>query len=95
MGQVPLYAVNQQLVLSTFKAFDLGGSISIHAFGAYYGLAASLMLSRYALMLMLYHQLQARALCNPHTCLQPPCTAFHRRRWWAGIYQNTTSKTRG
>ena len=32
--------------MSTFKAFDVGGSITIHAFGAYYGLSASLMLSR-------------------------------------------------
>ena len=38
--------VNQQVAMSTFKAFDVGGSITIHAFGAYYGLSASLMLSR-------------------------------------------------
>ena len=38
--------VNQQVTMSTFKAFDVGGSITIHAFGAYYGLSASLMLSR-------------------------------------------------
>jgi ammonium transporter Rh len=44
--QVPLYAVNQHLVFHTFKALDMGGSISIHMFGAYYGLAASLMLSK-------------------------------------------------
>ena len=43
---IPLYAVNQHLVEQTFEAFDIGGSVSIHAFGAYYGLAASLMLSR-------------------------------------------------
>jgi hypothetical protein len=40
--------VNQQVTMSTFKAFDVGGSITIHAFGAYYGLSASLMLSRFA-----------------------------------------------
>ena len=45
---IPLYALNQQLVYATFKALDVGGSISIHAFGAYYGLAASLVLSRCA-----------------------------------------------
>ena len=43
---IPLYALNQQLVFGSFKALDVGGSISIHAFGAYYGLAASLVLSR-------------------------------------------------
>ena len=43
---IPLYALNQQLVYASFKALDVGGSISIHAFGAYYGLAASLVLSR-------------------------------------------------
>ena len=65
---IPLYALNQQLVYATFKALDVGGSISIHAFGAYYGLAASLVLSRCALasahvqswlatlMLLLSHQ---------------------------------------
>ncbi|KAK9823721.1 hypothetical protein WJX72_004894 [[Myrmecia] bisecta] len=42
--EVPLYAINQHLVFDTFKALDIGGSMSIHAFGAYYGLAASLVL---------------------------------------------------
>ena len=45
---VPLYALNQQIVYASFKAIDEGGSISIHAFGAYFGLAASLVLSRCA-----------------------------------------------
>lgn len=43
---VPLYAANQHMVEKVFKAFDIGGSVSIHAFGAYYGLAASLMVCK-------------------------------------------------
>lgn len=43
--QVPLYALNQHLVFKTLEGLDMGGSITIHAFGAYYGLAASLVLS--------------------------------------------------
>jgi ammonium transporter Rh len=42
---VPLYALNQHLCFKTLQALDMGGSITIHAFGAYYGLAASLVLS--------------------------------------------------
>ena len=81
-----MYAVNQQLVFSTFKAFDIGGSISIHAFGAYYGLTASLMLSRHALLLMMYRLIQARALSTPHTCVYHPL--LDSPRWWAGICPN-------
>jgi len=43
--QVPLYAINQHLVVDKLNALDVGGSITIHAFGAYYGLAASMVLS--------------------------------------------------
>ncbi|KAG2497748.1 hypothetical protein HYH03_004481 [Edaphochlamys debaryana] len=38
---VPVYALNQWVVFEQFRALDIGGSMSIHAFGAYYGLAAS------------------------------------------------------
>lgn len=44
-SQVPLYAVNQRVVFHYISALDVGGSITIHVFGAYYGLAASLALS--------------------------------------------------
>jgi len=46
VAQVPIYAANQHLVIHVFKALDMGGTIVIHLFGAYYGLAASFMLSR-------------------------------------------------
>lgn len=42
---VPLYGLNQYLVFNVVQAVDVGGSITIHAFGAYYGLAASLVIS--------------------------------------------------
>ena len=43
--QVPLYAVNAQVAAGRWAALDVGGSITIHAFGAVYGLAASYWLS--------------------------------------------------
>ena len=45
-AQTPLYAVNQHLVNYTFKALDIGGTICIHLFGAYYGLAISFMIRK-------------------------------------------------
>ena len=41
--QVPLYTLNASLA-AAFGALDVGGSITIHAFGAYYGLAATLVI---------------------------------------------------
>ena len=41
-----MYALNQHLVFSVLGALDMGGSISIHAFGAFYGLAAALWLGK-------------------------------------------------
>ena len=41
MLEVPAYALSQYLVCTVAKGVDAGGSITIHAFGAYYGLAAS------------------------------------------------------
>jgi ammonium transporter Rh len=45
LPQVPIYALNQHLVFTTLSALDIGGSITIHVFGAYYGLAASMVFS--------------------------------------------------
>lgn len=45
--EVPFYAVNAYLLIDrTFGARDVGGSMGIHAFGAYFGLAATLFLSQ-------------------------------------------------
>ncbi|CAL8464160.1 g3695 [Coccomyxa elongata] len=43
--QVPIYAFNAHLATEVFGALDVGGSITIHAFGAYYGLASALVLA--------------------------------------------------
>lgn len=44
--EVPPYALTAQLVAGRWDTLDVGGSITIHAFGAVYGLAASLFLSQ-------------------------------------------------
>ncbi|KAF8055990.1 rhbg [Scenedesmus sp. PABB004] len=44
LGLVPAYAANAALVVNVLGALDVGGSITIHAFGAYFGLAASRLL---------------------------------------------------
>ena len=38
--ETPIYAINAKLA-DRLGALDVGGSITIHAFGAFYGLAAS------------------------------------------------------
>lgn len=38
--ETPIYAINAKLA-DRLGALDIGGSITIHAFGAFYGLAAS------------------------------------------------------
>lgn len=40
------YSLNQAIVVIALKAFDNGGSYTVHAFGAYYGLAISFIFSR-------------------------------------------------
>lgn len=39
--EIVLYSINESLVYVQFKASDVGGSIVIHAFGAFFGLACS------------------------------------------------------
>ncbi|KAK9806611.1 hypothetical protein WJX73_009324 [Symbiochloris irregularis] len=41
MLEVPAYALSHYLINNVSQGLDAGGSLSIHAFGAYYGLAAS------------------------------------------------------
>jgi ammonium transporter Rh len=38
--EVPIYTINSKIA-EHLGALDVGGSITIHAFGAFYGLAAS------------------------------------------------------
>lgn len=40
------YALNELVVFQSIGAFDFGGSMTIHTFGAYFGLTVSLILSR-------------------------------------------------
>lgn len=64
--QVPLYAVNQHLVTHTFQALDVGGTIVIHAFGAFYGLAASFVISYSQVCAM--HRLTRSTRCDRQSC---------------------------
>ncbi|XP_054732333.1 ammonium transporter Rh type B-B-like [Anastrepha obliqua] len=42
--EIVLFAANEYVALNIFSISDVGGSITVHAFGAYFGLAVSLML---------------------------------------------------
>ncbi|NXN80409.1 RHAG protein, partial [Bombycilla garrulus] len=44
--EITIFACNEHLVTSVLKATDVGASMTIHAFGAYFGLAAAFVLYR-------------------------------------------------
>ncbi|NXA37615.1 RHAG protein, partial [Eudromia elegans] len=44
--EITLFACNEHLVTKVFQATDVGASMTIHAFGAYFGLAVALVLYR-------------------------------------------------
>uniref|UniRef100_A0A8C6ZQN6 Ammonium transporter Rh type A n=2 Tax=Nothoprocta perdicaria TaxID=30464 RepID=A0A8C6ZQN6_NOTPE len=44
--EITLFACNEHLVTEVFEATDVGASMTIHAFGAYFGLAVALVLYR-------------------------------------------------
>jgi ammonium transporter Rh len=39
--EVCFYCINEAILMNMFKVVDIGGSMVIHTFGAFYGLAAS------------------------------------------------------
>ncbi|NWH57532.1 RHAG protein, partial [Geococcyx californianus] len=47
--EITIFACNEHLVTQIFQASDVGASMTIHAFGAYFGLAVTLVLYRRAL----------------------------------------------
>ncbi|XP_065586528.1 ammonium transporter Rh type A [Cyrtonyx montezumae] len=44
--EITVFAINEHLVTEIFQATDIGASMTIHAFGAYFGLAVTLILYR-------------------------------------------------
>ncbi|NXN93222.1 RHAG protein, partial [Rhinopomastus cyanomelas] len=44
--EITIFACNEHLVAEVFQATDVGASMTIHAFGAYFGLATTLVLHR-------------------------------------------------
>nr|XP_014346876.1 PREDICTED: ammonium transporter Rh type A [Latimeria chalumnae] len=47
--EITIFGINEHLVANVLKASDCGASMTIHAFGAYFGLAAAFILYRPAL----------------------------------------------
>ena len=41
MMEMIFYTLNRTIILSTLQAVDVGGSMTIHMFGAYFGLTCS------------------------------------------------------
>jgi len=39
--EIIVYALNEQICVVKYEAVDMGGSMYVHSFGAYFGLAAS------------------------------------------------------
>merc|ERR1719289_106587 len=44
--EIPFFIFNEQFCIKNFEAVDIGGSIFIHTFGAYFGLAVSTMVGQ-------------------------------------------------
>jgi ammonium transporter Rh len=40
--EVILYALNRAIILRMFKAEDIGGTMTIHVYGAFFGIACQL-----------------------------------------------------
>lgn len=40
--EIFIYALNESICVDIFKVSDIGGSMTIHTFGAYFGLAVAL-----------------------------------------------------
>merc|ERR1712086_83250 len=43
--EIIFFSINECLNLKSFKISDMGGSVVVHTFGAYFGLAASMVLT--------------------------------------------------
>jgi hypothetical protein len=69
--EIPLYALNTRLA-EILGVLDMGGSVTIHAFGAYFGLAASMFISKqgagsvsgYVCVCMIAHVRPCLSLCG-------------------------------
>jgi hypothetical protein len=47
MVHVAAYSLNEYLVFNVLMAYDAGSSMTVHVFGAYFGIATSMVLARY------------------------------------------------